>query len=423
MHAIVGFCLGVLLAMSGQAVFAQASGKQQIVTLELESWRVEDQTAWNERILPRFNSQNSGMQVQMRATQPVEYDERLLSKLRQGAAGDLITCRPFDASHNLYDLGYLEDITSNPVLRRFRSHSKIAWTTYYADRVFCVPVASVMTGFFYNKRIFNELQIKEPTTEEELIEALKKVANSGKYEPLAFGTKDSWQATQVLLMGIGPNYWKGEQGRINLLMGRAKFTDESYVDAWRAVKRLSEFLPKNHQAVGEIEARNMFLKGEAAIYPAGSWEIRFLSQHKNKNDFGVFAPPPPEAVNNCYVLNHHDKGIGINVQSTRKDEAKNFIDWLSTPEFSSIMANTLLGFIPLSNQPIVVDNLLVNEMLKWRQNCESSIRINSQYLNQAWPELEQELWKATVRVMRNEITPEEAAKHISEGVQKWFKPI
>jgi raffinose/stachyose/melibiose transport system substrate-binding protein len=66
---------------------------------------------------------------------------------------------------------------------------------------------------------------------------------------------------------------------------------------------------------------------------------------------------------------------------------------------------------------------LAKEMASWRQRCDSTIRVNSQFLNQAWPNLEEELWDTSVRVMRKELSPEEAAKHISNGVEKWFKPL
>ena len=62
-------------------------------------------------------------------------------------------------------------------------------------------------------------------------------------------------------------------------------------------------------------------------------------------------------------------------------------------------------------------------MASWRQQCDSTIRINSQFLNQAWPGLEEELWLTSVRVMRKEISAEQAAKHISSGVEKWFRPL
>jgi raffinose/stachyose/melibiose transport system substrate-binding protein len=392
-------------------------------TLTLETWRIDDERAWISQILPAFTADHPHIRAYMRPSFPAQYDAELLGRLRQGTAGDLITCRPFDKSIALFDQGYLLDITTMPALRRYRSHSKIAWTTYYADRVFCMPVAAVMTGFFYNTRIFKELNLVPPTTQEELFEVLQTIQRSGTYVPLAFGTKDAWQAAQVLFAGVGPNHWAGEQGRRDLLTGRAKFSDEPFVKAWRTVAELANYMPPNHDQIGEEQARHLFLSGRAAIYPAGSWEIPFLSNHPNHAEFGVFAPPPPQGMHNCYVLNHLDKGIGINPASPRQDQAAVFLDWLATPQFANVLANTLHGFFPLTNHVVEVKNPLANEMLSWRQQCDTTIRINNQFLNQAWPELEQELWDTTVRVIRQQVTPEEAARRISSGVEKWFRPI
>jgi raffinose/stachyose/melibiose transport system substrate-binding protein len=87
------------------------------------------------------------------------------------------------------------------------------------------------------------------------------------------------------------------------------------------------------------------------------------------------------------------------------------------------MAKHLHGFFPLSNYPVRAESDLGNEMIGWAQQCDTSIRINSQYLNQAWPGLADALADMSTKVMTQEVTPEEAAKHISEGVKKWFKPI
>lgn len=414
------FALGLVC---GAALWSTGAAQSTSTTLRLETWRIDDQTIWTQRILPEFTRAHPSIQVRMRATLPVQYDNELQAALRRGSAGDIITCRPFDQSIALYDQGHLQDITNTPVLRRFRGHSKIAWTTYYADRVYCVPVAAVMTGFFYNTRIFQELKLTPPRTEEELFATLEKIKKSGKYVPVAFGTQDAWLAAQVLFAGIGPNHWQGEQGRKNLLTGRAKFTDEPYVSTWQTLARLANYMPPNHAHIKEEDARQLFLSGGAAIYPAGSWEIPFLSRHPNAAEFGVFAPPPKAKAHNCYVLNHLDMGMGINAKSPHPMQAAQFVDWLGTADFANTLANQLHGFFPLSNHPIRINNPLANEMLSWRQLCDTTIRINSQYLNQAWPQLEQELWHTTVRVMRKQITPEAAARHISRGVEKWFRPI
>lgn len=395
----------------------------QTKTLTLETWRVDDEARWVNQILPAFTSSHPAIQVRTQPSLPVEYDAVLWKKFANGTAGDLITCRPFDQSLDLYYKGHLQDITAMPELRRFRSHSKIAWTTYYADRVFCMPVAAVMTGFFYNTQIFKELNLSPPQTEEALFDVLQKIKQSGKYQPLAFGTKEAWQSAQVLFAGIGPNHWKGEKGRLSMLTGRAKFTDTAYVGTWRTLARLADYLPNNHRDMGEKEIRDLFLSGQAAIYPAGSWEIPFLSEHRNAKHFDVFAPPPNQINHNCYVLSHFDMGIGINSRSTHTQETNAFLAWLSTPEFSQALVNGLHGFFPLSNYPVTINNPLSREMASWRQQCDTTIRINSQFLNQAWPGLEQALWDVSVRVMRKEISPEDAAKHIANGVEKWFKPI
>jgi raffinose/stachyose/melibiose transport system substrate-binding protein len=44
-------------------------------------------------------------------TAPAEYNAALNSKLQAGSAGDLITCRPFDASLELYNQGHLADLS------------------------------------------------------------------------------------------------------------------------------------------------------------------------------------------------------------------------------------------------------------------------------------------------------------------------
>ncbi len=399
--------------------FAQAHGE----TLKLETWRIDDEERWNQQIIPAFKRSHPSIQLLTLPSPPTEYDTGLSDKFSKKAAGDLITCRPFDQSLDLYNKGYLLDITAMPELRRFRSQSKLAWTTYYADRVFCMPVAAVMTGFFYNTRIFKELNLSPPQTQEELFVVLEKIQKSNKYLPLAFGTGDTWQSSQVLFAGIGPNHWNGEQGRINLLTGRAKFTDPAYVDTWRVMAKLADYLPQNHEEIGENGARQLFLSGQAAIYPAGSWEIPFLSEHSNAKHFDVFAPPPKEIKHDCYVLNHLDIGVGINAHTKHTEEARAFLSWLSTKEFSQVLVNSLHGFFPLSSYPVSITNPLASEMASWRQQCDTTIRINSQFLNEAWPDLEHSLRDVSARVMRKKISPEDAAREISNGIETWFKPF
>ena len=90
---------------------------------------------------------------------PTEYNAALNAKLDAGSAGDLITCRPFDASLELYKKGKLADLTDLPGMENFSDVAKSAWQTDDGKATFCVPMASVIHGFIYNKDAFDELGI------------------------------------------------------------------------------------------------------------------------------------------------------------------------------------------------------------------------------------------------------------------------
>jgi raffinose/stachyose/melibiose transport system substrate-binding protein len=66
--------------------------------LTIESWRTDDLAIWQDKIIPAFNAKYPDIKVTFAPTKPDEYNGVLNTKLQGGTAGDLITCRPFDAS-------------------------------------------------------------------------------------------------------------------------------------------------------------------------------------------------------------------------------------------------------------------------------------------------------------------------------------
>ena len=136
------------------------------VTIKLGSWRTEDIAVWQEKIIPAFEAKNPGIKVNFAPTAPTEYNAALNAKLDAGSAGDLITCRPFDASLELYNKGHLADLSTLPGMENFSDVAKSAWTTDDGNADFCVPMASVIHGFIYNKDAFDSSasQCRRPRT-------------------------------------------------------------------------------------------------------------------------------------------------------------------------------------------------------------------------------------------------------------------
>ena len=130
---------------------------------------------------------NPGIKVVFAPSAPTEYNAALNAKLDAGSAGDLITCRPFDASLDLYTKGHLADLTSLAGMENFSDVAKSAWQTDDGKATFCVPMASVIHGFIYNKDAFDKLGITPPATEAEFFAALDKIKADGTYIPHGHG--------------------------------------------------------------------------------------------------------------------------------------------------------------------------------------------------------------------------------------------
>lgn len=405
------------------AVLALVAGPAaaQDVTLTIESWRNDDLLIWQNSIIPAFEAENPGIKIVFAPTAPAEYNAILNSKLEAGSAGDLITCRPFDASLALYQAGRLADLSDLGAMANFSNVAKSAWQTDNGSATFCVPMASVIHGFIYNKDAFSEVGVEVPKTEDEFFSVLDKIKENGAYIPMAMGVNDQWEAATMGYQNIGPNYWKGEEGRLALIAGEQKLTDDMWVEPYRALARWHDYLGDGFEAQTYPDSQNLFTLGRAAIYPAGSWEI---SGFRSLADFemGAFYPPVKAEGDTCYISDHTDIAIGLNAASPNAEAARTFLDWVGSPEFASLYSNALPGFFSLSNEPVTLEDPLAQEFVDWRGTCESTIRSTYQILSRGTPNLENETWTASANVIRGTETPEAAAARLQDGLASWYEP-
>jgi raffinose/stachyose/melibiose transport system substrate-binding protein len=220
---------------------------------------------------------------------------------------------------------------------------------------------------------------------------------------------------------IGPNYWKGEEGRVALIKGEQKLTDPEWVKPFEVIATWAPFMGEGYKAQSYPDSQNLFTLGRAAIYPAGSWEISvFNAQAQFK--MGAFPPPVGKAGDTCYISDHNDIGIGLNAASKNADAAKTFLTWVASPEFAEIYANALPGFFSLNSKPVEMKDPLAQEFVSWRGKCKSTIRSTYQILSRGTPNLENETWVESANVINGTETPQQAAEKLQKGLDSWYKP-
>jgi raffinose/stachyose/melibiose transport system substrate-binding protein len=411
---ITGAAVATAALLAGLAA-AQAG------SLKIESWRNDDADIWNSKIIPAFNKHYPDIKIEFAPLAPTEYNAALNARLAGGTAGDLITCRPFDASLDLYNKRQLDALTDLKGMDGFSAIAKAAWTTDDGKTTFCVPMASVIHGFIYNKDAFKKVGAAEPKTVAEFHDVLDKLKKDGTYTPIDLGTADQWEAATMGFQNIGPNYWNGEAGRLALIAGKEKFTDPQYVAVFKELASWAPYMGSGFQAQKYPDSQNLFSLGKAAIYPAGSWDISTF-RAQAQFEMGAFKPPLPPGQTTCYISDHVDIAMGVNSASKNKDDAKKFLEWLTTPEFAEIYANALPGFFPLSNAAVTIKDPLAATMVGWRKECKSTIRNSYQILSRGTPNLENELWNVSAQVINGALSPEAAGKQLQDGLDKWYKP-
>ncbi len=409
--------VGVLLATT--VIGTAASG--QDVSLTIESWRNDDLSIWQDQIIPAFEAANPGIKITFAPTAPAQYNSALNAKLEAGTAGDLITCRPFDGSLQMFQAGHLADLTDMEALSNFGAVAKSGWSTDDGSAVFCIPMASVIHGFIYNKDAFAEVGVDVPTTTDEFYAALDAIKADGNYTPLSMGAADEWEAATMGYANIGAKYWSGEDGRNALIKGDAKLTDAEWTEPYAELARWADYMGDGFQAQSYPDSQNLFTLGRAAIYPAGSWEISGFNAQADF-EMGAFAAPVLASGDDCYISDHVDIALGMNPATENAEAVKTFLNWVGSAEFASLYANALPGFFSLSDHDVELSDPLAQEFVSWRGNCNSTIRPYAQILGRGNPNLHTEYWVTSANVIRGSMTPAEAGQHMQDALDSWYTP-
>ena len=396
---------------------------QDEVKLVIESWRADDLVIWEDTILPTFEAENPGIDVEFRPTPNMDYSTALATKLQTGTAGDLIMVESFDFRLQMYLDGDLANLADLDGIENFSDTAKSAWSTDDRTEFFGVPLAAVLHGFIYNADIFDELGLSEPTTIAEMNELLAAVKEDGRYTPMAMGTAQSFVPGLLGFQLIGPNYWKGEDGRNAVIEGSLTFDDPSFVGIWEELAGWGPFLPEGYPAISYPDMQNLFMLGTSAVYPAGSWEIPIFNAAVGDTfGMGAFIAPAASAGGECHFNDHMDMGIGMNANARHPEEAKKFLTWLTTEDFAKLWAEAMPGFFPLSTHAVQIDDPLANTFAKWRDQCRSTPRISYQIISRGKPNLDAEINRVTALVMNGEMDPIEAAKVVQDGLASWYGP-
>lgn len=164
----------------------------------------------------------------------------------------------------------------------------------YRGNQYSVPV-NVHRGnvLWYNKQVFDQNQLKAPTTWAEFFTVADTLKGKG-ITPLSLGDKNKWEAAHlfedVLVAVLGADGYRG------LWNGTTSWTGNGVKRALETFARILTYVNNDHAAGTWDSASQMLLEGKAAMNIMGDWEAGYFTSKswKPNSDYG-FAPAPGTA--------------------------------------------------------------------------------------------------------------------------------
>lgn len=285
-------------------------------------------------LISAFEKSNKGIKIEEQGIDFSQYDTMLKTKLAGGDAPDLIMGRP-KMYADLIRAGHIEPLTDAEFLKNVEPETLESMKV--DGDIYAVPTNQGGMGIFYNKKVFEDNDIEIPKSHEELMYVAKKLEDEG-ITPFAHGFQESWMAQCDLQSDLyGYTLQQNPTMFKDIMAGKKKFAD--YPDfkkcVQRTVDRLS-FEGGDDFGTDASKARNMLINGEAAMLISGNWEISEFAEAGVDDQIGFFATPNTDddqpvlglAPDGCYM---------ITAQSENVEEAKKFIEFLTTPEGAAIV--------------------------------------------------------------------------------------
>ncbi|MBS4189957.1 extracellular solute-binding protein [Bacillus sp. FJAT-49705] len=390
-------------------------GTKETVTLSIGSWRTED-TAGYAKVIEAFNKQYPDIKVEFKPSKNTEYNTILNTALQSGEGPDIFHLRPYAPGIALADAGYIEPLDGLEGLDAF-PETALAASKGSDGKQYGVPLNMSTTQMFYNKKIFSDLGLEVPKTWDEFIALNEKIKKEGII-PIALGTKEGWLLSAAHGI-IGPAHYGGNDFVEKITKGETDFKSAEFVNSIKAMDELKAYFPDNYEGLGMEDIRTLFFTGKAAMFPMGSWEIEVLRSMNPDLELGFF--PMPSAVGkDATITAWVDGSFAVNANSKHKEEAKKFLQFLTTKEFGEPFTKE---FKMISANPEVKsDDELVNSL------SEAVSKISTPYMMVVYFAGGNPTSKATLELelqgmYLGQQTPEGVAGKVQENAETWYKPF
>ena len=265
-------------------------------------------------------------------------DEKLNMMFASGDMPEIMMGNP-GLYTDLIDGGYVMDLTGNAVIEGLGLTQADMGDVSYQGKWYAFPVDFKTWGVYYNKTIFDELNLKVPTTQTELLEVCKAL-KAGGYDPWA-----QWYADGASVdIEMRPVVWteaiqNGDNDMFEKLMsGEKKVADYPYfakgLEAWGA--RMGNWARNDATSNKQSDANEIFLSGQAGMLYQGTWNYGSIEDLKSDDfDYGFFFVPTDDSGKEPVMNVQVDQAFMVNPKAEHAAWAVKFMEFFLSEQMGT----------------------------------------------------------------------------------------
>ncbi len=301
--------------------------------------RTAGQGLLEQTILDNYMKENPHITIKVEALQDEPYKQKFQSYVASNNLPDIFNVwgQPsfFQA---VMEKGYAAEL--NPDDYKDYGFFEGSTTDFsYNGKLYGLPRNQDMTTVFINKAIFNDNNVKIPTTYNELVNAAKAFRAKG-IQPLSINGRDKWILNlffQDLVIKVSGN----QRTIYDASTGKTSFaSDPDIRKAAELFKGLVDagLFQDSFTSADYGAAQNLFLQEQAAMFYMGAWEVGMASNPDNSEHFrqNVALIPFPTVEGGkgkiTDVCAWNGGGYAVSASSPVKDEAIKLLNYMMHPD-------------------------------------------------------------------------------------------
>lgn len=403
----------LILSMAGTMILGGCGSKEEEgktkdgkVKVRFASWDEAEDVDAQQEMVDKFNAEHDDIEVVLEAYGG-EFDTKISAGMGSGDTPDVMYMWNYPAYADglepldSYIEGEGEDYKSNFYDTLWNYNS-------IEGEVYGIPIGFTTHALFYNKDIFAEAGIEEPTNDwtwEDLQNASKIITEKceGK-KGFSFQMKPDPYDFEMYLWSNGTAYVDEEgnlEGNLN--------SDES-----KEVFEMFQEMEKEGYAVAtEKSGTDEFRSGNTAMYIYGSWSINTLKE--DGVNFGVVDIPAFSASQDSVSI-LSSSGISMSKDSKNKEAAWEFIKFWTSEEMNKERIGREL---PVLHSVVESEGIMEQPEFKpfYTMLEQSSGYTPASFIIESWSELSENLSLSFERVF-NPSTLEDVSDVLDEAVEQ-----